>query len=58
LNCSIIIEKPKTEYPFGCKFDGNADRSPAVFWGLNNVDNSMNADGSVTGKHNSVAQKK
>lgn len=29
--------------------------TPLVFWGLNNVDNSMNADGTtVTGKHNSV----
>ncbi len=41
-------------------FNGNAKNfNPLVFWGLNNVDNSMNADGStVSGKHNSVAHDK
>ena len=42
------------------KYDGNAKSfTPLVFYGLNNVDNSMNADGStVTDKHNSVASEK
>lgn len=42
------------------KYDGNAKTfTPLVFYGLNNVDNSMNADGStVTGKHNSIAHEK
>lgn len=42
------------------KYFGNAKTfSPLVFYGLNNVDNSMNADGStVTGKHNSVSHDK
>lgn len=42
------------------KYDGNAKTfTPLVFYGLNNVDNSMNADGStVTDKHNSVASEK
>ena len=42
------------------KYDGNAKTfTPLVFYGLNNVDNSMNADGSsISGKHNSVASEK
>lgn len=42
------------------KYDGNAKTfTPLVFWGINNVDNSMNADGStVAGKHNSVSHEK
>lgn len=42
------------------KYDGNARSfSPLVFYGPNNVDNSMNADGStVTGRFNSVSHEK
>jgi len=42
------------------KYDDNSKSfDPLVFYGLNNVDNSMNADGStVIGKHNSVANNK
>ena len=42
------------------KYDGNAKGfTPLVFYGPNNVDNSMNADGSaVVGKHNSVSHEK
>ncbi|MFM2138324.1 MAG: hypothetical protein RJA57_631, partial [Bacteroidota bacterium] len=42
------------------KYDGNARSfTPLVFFGPNNVDNSMNADGSaVAGKHNSVSHEK
>jgi TonB-linked SusC/RagA family outer membrane protein len=42
------------------KYDGNSKSfTPLVFYGNNNVDNSMNADGSaVAGKHNSVAHEK
>ena len=42
------------------KYYSNAKTfTPLVFYGLNNVDNSMAADGStVTGKHNSVAHDK
>jgi TonB-linked SusC/RagA family outer membrane protein len=42
------------------KYDGNAKSfAPLVFYGPNNVDNSMNADGStVVGKHNSVSHEK
>jgi TonB-linked SusC/RagA family outer membrane protein len=42
------------------KYDGNARSfTPLVFWGVNNVDNSMNPDGStVTGRFNSVAHEK
>ena len=42
------------------KYDGNAKSfSPLVFYGPNNVDNSMSADGSaVVGKHNSVSHEK
>lgn len=42
------------------KYDGNARSfAPLVFYGLNNVNNTLNADGStVTGMHNSVAHEK
>jgi len=42
------------------KYDANSKSfTPLVFYGINNVDNSMNADGStVTGKHNSVSHDK
>lgn len=42
------------------KYDGNARSfNPLVFYGLNNVDNSLNADGStVAGRFNSVAHEK
>ena len=42
------------------KYDGNAKSfTPLVFYGLNNVDNSMNADGStVAGRFNSVSHEK
>jgi len=42
------------------KFDGNAKSfSPLIFYGPNNVDNSMNADGStVGGRNNSVSHEK
>jgi TonB-linked SusC/RagA family outer membrane protein len=42
------------------KYDGNAKSfNPLVFYGPQNVDNSMNADGStVTGRFNSVAHEK
>ncbi len=56
-----VIKDLKLTSRFGyTKYDGNAKSfNPLVFWGLNNVDNSMNADGStVTGKHNSVSHEK
>jgi TonB-linked SusC/RagA family outer membrane protein len=42
------------------KYDGNAKSfTPLAFYGPNNIDNSMNADGSaVAGRHNSVAHEK
>lgn len=42
------------------KYDGNAKNfTPLVFYGLNNVDNSLNADGStVPGRFNNVAHEK
>ncbi|MFM8255506.1 MAG: SusC/RagA family TonB-linked outer membrane protein [Bacteroidota bacterium] len=42
------------------KYDGNAKSfTPLVFYGPNNIDNSMNADGSsVAGRFNSVAHEK
>lgn len=42
------------------KYDGNSKTFyPLVFYGLNNVDNSLNADGTtVSGKHNSVTHEK
>ena len=56
-----VIKNLKITTRFGyTKYDGNAKSfSPLVFFGLNNVDNSMNANGSaVVGKHNSVAHEK
>ena len=56
-----VIKNLKLSTRFGyTKYDGNAKSfSPLVFYGPNNVDNSMNADGStVTGKHNSVSHEK
>ncbi len=56
-----IIKNLKISTRFGyTKYDGNAKTfNPLVFYGLNNVDNSMNGDGTtVTGRHNSVAQEK
>lgn len=66
-----ILRNLKLTSRFGyTKFDGNARSfNPLVFWGLNNVDNTMNADGSqvsifdpstntTTFRHNSVAHEK
>ncbi len=56
-----VIKNLKISTRFGyTKYDGNAKTfTPLVFYGLNNVDNSMNGDGTtVAGRHNSVAQEK
>lgn len=56
-----VIKNLRLSTRFGyTKYDGNAKTfTPLVFYGLNNVDNSMNGDGTtVAGKHNSVAQEK
>jgi TonB-linked SusC/RagA family outer membrane protein len=56
-----IIKNVKLSSRFGyTKYDGNAKSfTPLVFYGPNNIDNSMNADGSsVAGRHNSVAHEK
>ena len=56
-----VLKNLKLSTRFGyTKYDGNSKGfSPLVFYGTNNVDNSMNADGStVTGKHNSVSNDK
>jgi TonB-dependent starch-binding outer membrane protein SusC len=56
-----VIKGLKLTSRFGyTKYDGNAKTfNPLVFYGINNVDNSMNADGSaVAGKHNSVSHEK
>lgn len=56
-----VIKNIKLTSRFGyTKYDGNSKSfNPLVFWGLNNVDNSMNADGStVAGKFNSVSHEK
>jgi TonB-linked SusC/RagA family outer membrane protein len=56
-----VIKNLKLSTRFGyTKYDGNSKNfTPLVFYGNNNVDNSMNADGStVTGKHNSVSHEK
>jgi TonB-dependent starch-binding outer membrane protein SusC len=56
-----VLKNLKISTRFGyTKYDGNARSfTPLVFYGVNNVDNSMNADGSaVSGKHNSVAHEK
>ena len=52
-----IIKDLKLTSRFGyTKYNDNAKSfSPLIFYGLNNTDNTMNADGStVTGDHNSV----
>ncbi len=56
-----VVKNLKLTSRFGyTKYDGNARNfTPLVFYGNNNVDNSMNADGSaVVGKHNSVSHEK
>lgn len=56
-----IVKNLKLSSRFGyTKYDGNAKSfTPLVFYGPNNIDNSMNADGStVAGRHNSVAHEK
>jgi TonB-dependent starch-binding outer membrane protein SusC len=56
-----VLKNLKVSTRFGyTKYDGNAKSfTPLIFYGVNNVDNSMNADGSaVSGKHNSVAHEK
>ncbi len=56
-----IIKNLKFTTRFGYqKYDDNSKSfDPLVFYGVNNVDNSMNADGStVIGKHNSVSNNK
>lgn len=56
-----VLRNLKLTSRFGyTKYDGNSKSfNPLVFWGLNNVDNSMNADGTtVTGKFNSVSHEK
>ncbi len=56
-----VLKNLKLSSRFGyTKYDGNAKSfTPLIFFGPNNVDNSMNADGSaVVGKHNSVAHEK
>ena len=56
-----VLKNLKLSSRFGyTKYDGNAKSfTPLIFYGPNNVDNSMNADGSaVVGKHNSVAHEK
>ncbi len=56
-----VIKNLRISTRFGyTKYDGNAKSfTPLVFYGLNNVDNSMNGDGTtVAGKHNSVSQEK
>jgi TonB-linked SusC/RagA family outer membrane protein len=56
-----VLKNLKLTSRFGyTKYDGNSRTfNPLVFWGLNNVDNSMNPDGStVAGKFNSVSHEK
>ena len=56
-----VLKNLKLSTRFGyTKYDGNAKNfTPLVFYGNNNVDNSMNADGStVAGKFNSVSHEK
>ncbi len=53
-----VIKGLKLNTRFGyTKYDDNGKTfTPLIFYGINNVDNSMNADGStVLGKHNSVS---
>ena len=56
-----VVKNLKLTSRFGyTKYDGNTKNfSPLVFYGINNVDNSMDADGSaIAGKHNSVGHEK
>ncbi|HEX8313863.1 MAG TPA: TonB-dependent receptor [Flavisolibacter sp.] len=56
-----VIRNLKLTSRFGyTKYDGNSKTfNPLVFYGLNNVDNSMNPDGTtVAGKFNSVSHEK
>ena len=56
-----VLTNLKLTTRFGyTKYDANSKSfTPLVFYGTNNVDNSMNADGStVAGKHNSVSHEK
>ncbi|MFM6925664.1 MAG: SusC/RagA family TonB-linked outer membrane protein [Ferruginibacter sp.] len=56
-----VLKNLKLTTRFGyTKYQSNAKTfTPLAFYGLNNVDNSMNADGStVAGKHNSVSHDK
>ncbi|MFN8250286.1 MAG: TonB-dependent receptor [Ferruginibacter sp.] len=56
-----VLKNLKLTTRFGyTKYDGNSKSfTPLVFYGTNNVENTMNADGStVTGKHNSVSHDK
>ncbi|KAK6020124.1 hypothetical protein OSTOST_14228, partial [Ostertagia ostertagi] len=56
-----VLKDLKVTSRFGyTKYDNNSRSfSPLVFYGTNNVENSMNADGSaVAGKHNSVSHDK
>lgn len=56
-----LLKNLKLTTRFGyTKYQSNAKTfTPLVFYGLNNVDNSMNGDGSaVAGKHNSVSHDK
>ncbi|MBP6022896.1 SusC/RagA family TonB-linked outer membrane protein [Ferruginibacter sp.] len=56
-----VIKNLKLSTRFGyTKYDGNAKNfTPLVFYGLNNTNNTMNADGStVAGEHNSVSHEK
>jgi TonB-linked SusC/RagA family outer membrane protein len=53
-----VIKGLKLSTRFGyTKYEDNGKTfTPLIFYGINNVDNSMNADGSTfTGKHNSVS---
>lgn len=56
-----VVKNLKLTTRFGyTKYDGNAKSfNPLVFYGLGNIGNTMNADGStVLGSHNSVAHEK
>jgi TonB-linked SusC/RagA family outer membrane protein len=56
-----VFKNVKLTSRFGyTKYDGNAKSfTPLAFYGPNNIDNSMNADGStVAGRHNSVSHEK
>lgn len=56
-----VIKNLRLTSRFGyTKYDANAKSfTPLVFYGVNNVDNTMNADGStVTDRHNSVSHEK